>query len=229
MFLFLHLNTFVIGVRTRPRVRVHILRIGIYIPYPRDSFSLCFWKISVIKLRRPSSFLISTERELCWDHDGKSLSCQDMLSSGKKVRSAPHTISQVPPLSLDIIYLTPFHLSETSGYSDFISHSTAGKSFPGTESLTCTQAECLATLSAKTNQHQPRNPNCGAGTVPKRELGCSCIIFGDPSLLLQWKSWLAPKSCCDPDNAPSASSPCMCCFHLHLTRDRHRHGVFLLP
>lgn len=103
MFLFLHLKMFVVGVRYHTRVRVYILCICIYIPYLRDSFFVCFWKISVIKLRTPSRFLTSVEQGLCWDHDERSLSCQDKLSPGKNIRAAPHTIPWVPPLSLGII------------------------------------------------------------------------------------------------------------------------------
>lgn len=178
MFLFLHLNMFVIGVISPPRVRVYILYICIYIPYLRDSFSLCFWKISGIKLRRPSIFLTSMERGLCWDHE--SLSCQDMLSPGKNVRSVPHSISQVPPLFWTLSTSPHFHLLGTSGWLRFHFPHHCWEILPWHWIPPALKLNVWPHSQPRQTSTNQETPTVGQQLFPKWEwmgLGCSCIIL----------------------------------------------------
>lgn len=72
-------------------------------------------------------------------------------------------------------------------------------------------------------------PTLGQELFPKE--GLDSFVILETSFFTEWKSWLAPgpKSCCDPDNAPTANSPCLCWFNLLMGfRGRYTPGVFLV-
>lgn len=70
--------------------------------------------------------------------------------------------------------LCPWALFQTSGWLRFHWPRHLWEIPPGT----CTWAELVATLLAKTNQQPTKKSQLRPGTVPKRGLGCSYIILG---------------------------------------------------